>query len=231
VRYVVIGGGHLSQYIRNRLIEIGKLSGVQIDAVENWDNLDDSKQKSILVHVGSGRQLNDVIKYSQKTNTPLIQASTGINYLESLPKRLRFILVEAPNLSIPIIKLLYALKQCGNLFSHYEVTIAESHQSRKTSLPATAKELAEALNMPVGKIKSVRDLQTQRIEYHVPEEYLDAHAIHIVNINEGSCKITIKTEALGYDSYLYGIVSIARAMEKLKNGSYFVTDLVDKGII
>jgi dihydrodipicolinate reductase len=232
VRFVVVGSGQLSNYIHGNLAKVGKAMRFPIDSVVHWDSRDSVTEASpIVVHVGSGRELPEVVRYCQASHAPLVQAATGMDYTAFLPASMNFILIEAPNISIPIVKLLFLLQQHGHLFKDYDVAITESHQERKTSLPATAVRMADAFNRPRETITSIRDPARQTSQFGLPEEYLDRHAVHEIVIKEGGCMVTIKSEAYGYDSYLYGIVSVAKGLNLLKNGRYFITDLVRDGII
>jgi 4-hydroxy-tetrahydrodipicolinate reductase len=232
LQFIIIGNGHLSEYITNNLIAIGKTSGLNIASIINWNSFDKKYLPGqIVVHVGSGRQLAEAIMYCQMNMTPLIQASTGIQYDSQLPVDLRFTLLETPNLSIPIIKMLYMLKKNGHLFKDYQIKMTESHQARKTSLPGTAKAIADALSYPIDKIESIRNVLFQNTELKVPENYLDSHAIHQIEITEGNCKIEIMSKVLGFDSYLYGLSAITKVIGKLENRKYYITDLIDGGIL
>lgn len=61
----------------------------------------------------------------------------------------------------------------GKLFSTYDISIVESHQSAKKSAPGTAYKLAEYLNFPTNKIKSIRDPEVQSREVRIERGFLD----------------------------------------------------------
>jgi 4-hydroxy-tetrahydrodipicolinate reductase len=232
LQYVIIGKGHLADYLQENLLRNGKAEGLSVDSIVNWDFPQKNNEIcKVLIHAGSGRQLSEALLYCQTTGSTLIQASTGINYDAQLPDKLNYILIEAPNLSIPIIKLLYMLKKNGNLFKTYDIRIIESHQARKTSLPATAKAMAESFELPISKIESIRDPIIQKNELHIPEENIDRHARHLIEIKEGKCTLKIESEVLGYDSYIHGTIAITKALYKIEKGKYFITDLVERGIV
>ena len=161
----------------------------------------------------------------------MIQASAGMNYELQLPESMNYVLIEAPNLTIPIIKMLHMLQKNGHLFKEYEIEIKESHQARKATLPATAEVIADSLGVAIAKIESIRDPLFQKNELQIPPNYLDRHAKHYVKIKEGNCTIRIESEVLGYDSYLNGVLAITKAINEIEKGKYSVMDLVEKGII
>jgi len=231
-QYGIIGNGHLAEYLQENLLQKSKAEGLSIHSVVKWDSLqrDDGLNK-ILIHVGSGRQLSDALNYCQKTGSTIIQASAGMNYDSQLSESMNFILIEAPNLTIPIIKMLHVLKKNGHLFKEYDIEIKESHQARKTTMPSTARVIADSLGVTIAKIESIRDPLLQKNELQIPENYLDRHAKHYIKIQEGNCTIKIESEVFGYDSYLHGILTITKAIGSIRKGKHSVTDLVEMGII
>lgn len=232
LKYIIVGKGKLAVYLQDNLLQTGRLSGFSIDSVVNWDSFQKTNGlNQVLIHAGSGRQISDTLDYCQKTGSSIIQASAGMDYDSLLSKQLNFILIEAPNLTIPIIKMLHIFKKNGHLFKEYEIEIKESHQSRKTTLPATAKVIADSLGVPIANIESIRDPYFQKTELHITENYLDMHAKHFINIKNGNCTIRIESEVFGYDSYLHGVLAITKAMKNIEKGKYFVTDLVERGLI
>lgn len=232
LQFVIIGKGKLAAYLQENLLRTAKTEGLLLDSVINWDAIPKTYEiNQVLIHAGSGRQLSDALDYCQKTGSSIIQASAGMRYDSQLPKPLNFILIESPNLSIPIIKLLHMLKRNGHLFKDYEIEIKESHQSTKTTLPATAKVIADSLGVAIAKIESIRDPIYQKTELQIPENYLDRHAKHIIMIREGHCTIKLESEVFGYDSYLDGIITVTKAMKNIEKGKYFITDLVERGVI
>jgi 4-hydroxy-tetrahydrodipicolinate reductase len=232
LQYVIIGKGKLASYLQENLLQRAKSEGLAVNAVVNWDSISKTNElPKVLIHAGSGRQLSDALDYCRKTGSSMIQASAVMNYDSQLYRPLNFILIESPNLSIPIIKLLHVLKKNGHLFKDYAIEIKESHQYTKTTLPATAKVIADSLGVAIAKIESIRDPIYQKTELQIPENYLDRHAKHFITIREGNCTINIESEVFGYDSYLNGILAITKAMENMEKGKYFITDLVERGTI
>jgi len=229
---VIVGSGRLAAYLLDNLPKTGAGRDSPVDSVAGWDSFQKKDGGNVVVvHAGSGRQLPEVVAFCQRQKAALIQVSSGMDYESILVQPMTFVLVEAPNLSIPVIKLLHILQNNGHLFKGYETHITESHQARKTTLPATAREMADSLGIPTAKIASIRDPAVQNRELHIAEQYLDRHAKHLIEIREGSCTIRIETEVLGYESYLHGIVSLTRAIERLDKRRYSVTDLVEMGVI
>ena len=206
-----------------------------LQVVCNWDNkpeyTSDLKKKVLVIHAGSGRQLPEVIQYCRHHQIPLIQASTGVKYSHRLPSPKRFVLLDAPNLSIPIVKLIYALAKIGYLFKDYDMQIAESHQQTKKSAAGTAIHISKSLGRDPKDITSVRDPHIQRLLLGVSQEHLSRHAIHIIGIEEGTCRITLKTEVNGTDSYLAGLKTVIKEIDSVPYGRYLITDLIDRAII
>lgn len=184
---------------------------------------------SMVLHAGSGRQLFEVIDYCQKNKIPLIQASSG--QTPTLPELLSFPFLDAPNLSLPIIKLLALLESWPDLFRDFDIQVRESHQKSKTTVPSTAREFARFLGIGDDQIVSIRDPAIQKTELEVPDEYLDGHAVHQVVISGQGAEVSFASKVYGRDTYLYGVFELFRIREKLKPGRYSLFDLVSKGLI
>lgn len=230
----VAGHGRLAQAVQNGLLTTAYKLETYPASVENYDNLETDKTDSsrmVVIHCGSGRQLPDIIKLCNLNGVPMIQCSTGAVLPDGFLDNIRFTLVNAPNLSIPIIKILYLLEQAGELFREYDISVTESHQSTKTSPPGTAYEISRLLGVNRQEVKSVRDENTQRHVLGIPEEYLSQHALHLIEIKDEGCEITLKTEIHGLDTYLRGLVRIISNIDRLEPGVYGLRDLVRDGVI
>ncbi|MGL4368858.1 MAG: dihydrodipicolinate reductase, partial [Spirochaetota bacterium] len=147
---IVTGNGKLSHSIMNGLPEY--LCECNIDRWENNENY--PHENKVIVHAGSGRQFGDVINFCGKTKSPLIQVSTNIagNFTNA-----DFTFIDAPNLDILMLKFMHMMKLYGSSFKKYKISIIESHQAAKTSLPGTALEFAKSLGVDPEKITSIRD--------------------------------------------------------------------------
>ena len=230
----VVGHGKLASRIQDHILEISQQLKSTIKLVENWDNLsakENDTSKAVLVHCGSGRQLNDALKYCRTNRIPFIQCSTGITYPDDFTSETEFVLIDAPNLSIPIIKFLYLLEEMGPLFREYYVSITESHQKTKTSLPGTAVEMARLLGVDRSQIKSIRDEGIQEKILGIPQEYLKQHALHIIDIQADKCEITLRTEVHGLETYLAGLVRIINNIDCLPPGKHKLIDLIRQHVI
>ena len=225
----VAGHGKLATKIQADLQKIAQQHHLTIDNVSNWDHRptdDTDTSRIVCIHVGSGKQFQEVFSYCQHYHTPLFQCSTGIAYPESLFSNIPFIFIDAPNFSLMIVKFLYMLEEMGSLFHDYDISITESHQSAKTSLPGTAAYLAKLLGVAPRQINSIRDKGIQSDQLKIPRQYLEQHALHIIDIGSNDCRISFKTEIYGLDSYLVGIVKLLQNIDKLSPGKYRLPDLI-----
>jgi len=187
-------------------------------------------EASILVHAGSGRQLNECIEFCARTKSVLIELSTGLETEKMEPD---FPLVICPNTSILLLKTLKMLATFGSAFQNYEVTIMESHQAAKQTEPGTAYAFANSLGIPVNQITSVREHQIQKNQIGIPEQFLSKHAYHKIVIKDNLDELTIETKVLGHNSYANGVRKIIDAVRKLnlENKKYTVLDLIDSGML
>src|SRR3989304_9326156 len=145
----VVGHGKLASRIERDLSKTGERLHSPFTLVVNWDSTPrtEDPSRTVLVHCGSGRQLPEALACCHANRVPLIQCATGVTYPTAFASELPFALVEAPNLSISMIKFLYLLEEMGPSFREYEISITESHQSTKTSPPGTALEIARLLGV------------------------------------------------------------------------------------
>jgi len=221
---IIAGNGKLAVSLLNGLPKY--ICGCNIDLWEN--NKHHPLENKVIVHLGSGRQFNEVINFCEKTKTPLIQGSTDIigNF-----GNVDFTYIDAPNFNILMLKFMHMIKQYGTHFQKEEISIIESHQESKKSLPGTALELAKSLDFDSKKIKSIRNPHVQENQYAIPKEYLELHAFHEINIGDESTSINIKTLVKGHESYAAGLSTVINTLDNLKNKYYHIMDLIDMRLI
>jgi 4-hydroxy-tetrahydrodipicolinate reductase len=188
------------------------------------------KEKAIIVHAGSGRQLRECFELCVRTKSIFIELSTGLETEKMDPD---FPLIICPNTSILVLKTLNIIKSNGKYFEDYEVSITESHQSTKKTEPGTAYAFANSLKFSVDKIVSIRDPELQLNKIGIPKEYLDKHAYHKIIIKDGNDEVTIETKVFGHDSYAKGVKEIIEMVLKnsLENRKYTVLDLIDNNMM
>ncbi len=221
---IIAGNGKLSNNILDGLPKL--ISGFHAD---RWDNNDLYPLNSkVIVHIGSGRQFNDVLNFCRETKTPLIQGSTDIT---GSFNDVDFKYVDSPNFNIIMLKFMHMIKVYGFQFQKYNISITESHQETKKSLPGTALEFAKSLGISSDEIISIRDTVVQEKQLNIPKENLQLHAFHEITIGDGSTSIDIKTLVKGHDSYVTGLAAIINSLGSLHNRYYHVMDLLDMGLI
>ncbi|MFZ0481759.1 MAG: dihydrodipicolinate reductase C-terminal domain-containing protein [Desulfobacterales bacterium] len=222
---IVVGSGKLAAAVIEKLSLDGDV------LISSWDTKEThSMAKSIVVHAGSGRQLSEVYEFCKSSNSVLVELSTGTATLE---QEFLFPVIICPNTSILLIKFLSIWKHFGKLSNKYDISILESHQTTKKSLPGTAVDIADAIGFPIERISSVRDPEVQSKEIGIPDEYLAKHAFHRVKIEDGSVSIQIETKVLGHDSYASGVREILFAIGKIEieNRKYHITEFAENGWI
>jgi dihydrodipicolinate reductase len=221
MKIIVVGSGKLASAILTS--EISSQAGEVIQ----WDSKAlDSKEKVIVVHAGSGRQLKECFEYCSKTKSIFIELSTGLETEQMTPD---FPLVICPNTSVLMLKTLSILKANGSHFADFQISLTESHQSTKKTEPGTAYAMAQWLKLPVDQIVSIRDPEIQHNKIGIPNAYLDKHAYHKIVITDGNDQITIETKVLGHDSYAKGVAKIIETVlhHPLENRRYSILDLIE----
>ena len=224
MRTIIVGSGRLASEVLEgwNQAESGQISA--------WSEHMDMNAKAVVVHAGSGRELKNVMTFCHKTQSPLIELSTD-SVIEAAG--LSFPILVCPNTNILMLKFMNMLERNGTLFSGYTITITESHQAQKTSVPGTAVSIAKSLGMGANEIWSVRDPAVQQTALNIPSEHLDRHAYHRIVIEDGSCSITMETRVQGKTPYAVGVSRIVSAVhsQKLESRHYTINDFVEKGWI
>lgn len=234
---IIIGRGQLSSSLIKDLELICKHSdhpffSTRILSCKTSEELARIEPKNIicLVHAGSGRLLSEAIHFCSTYSTPLIQASTGQETFSILPQKPSFIFLEAPNLSIPILKFMHLMEQAARLFKGYDVQIKESHQASKKTVPGTALIMAQALGKNLNDIQSIRDVKEQE-NLGIPKEHLAGHAVHWINFKGSGAELLFQTKIFGRTAYAFGLIQIIQALPALAFGYHHVLDLVKKELL
>ena len=207
------------------------LQSMKVDATAklvSWANKSSEATKSIVVHAGSGRELEAIASYCESTQSTLIELATG-SKVESMS--VAFPVVLCPNTNILMLKFMAMLEQCGKMFNGYDINIIESHQASKTSVPGTAVNIAHSLGRSSDDIHSVRDSSVQQTQLEIPEAELERHAFHQVMIRDGMCSIKLETRVYGGAPYAAGVSQIVAAAcgNRLEARLYSVMEFVNNG--
>jgi 4-hydroxy-tetrahydrodipicolinate reductase len=220
---IVVGAGKLATEL---------LSSLEVDRqtlVIPWVSGIAANQ-SIIVHAGSGRELEAVTAYCAATQSPLIELATGSKIT---PARHAFPVVLCPNTNILMLKFMSMLEQSGHLFRGHQITLAESHQAQKTSVPGTAVSMAHALGLKDSDVLSIRDVNRQLADLEIPEEHLARHAYHRILVEDGACSVKLETRVYGESPYADGVGRIVAAVQNqaLENRFYPIMEFVNNGWI
>ncbi|MBP7647476.1 MAG: dihydrodipicolinate reductase [Comamonas sp.] len=203
------------------------LTTSQEQTIFPWQGEPTSNERSIVVHAGSGRELQEISNFCSRTSSVLIELSTG-SAIESAD--ICFPVVLCPNTNILMLKFMHMLECSGSLFSGYDIKLTESHQASKKSVPGTAVAIANALRISIDEIESVRDTAIQADEFKIREEHLGRHAFHRVRINDSSCQIEMESRVVGDSPYARGVQQIVDAVieQELQNRTYSITEFIEK---
>lgn len=220
----IVGTGKLATELLN------SLRVTPSSEVASWAERSPAKDKSIVIHAGSGRELKDVISYCSETHSTLVELATGSDIEAAVPD---FPVVVCPNTNILMLKFMSMLAKSGHLFSDYKIKLTESHQAAKTSTPGTAVAMAHSLGLKDSDVISVRDPEQQKTGLHIPTAHLDRHAFHQVLIEDGECSITMETRVYGASPYADGVATIISAIRsnELEDRLYELNEFVENGWI
>lgn len=224
MQIIIVGIGKLATELLNSL-------GADPECqVSSWTGQALTEAKSIVIHAGSGRELSDVISFCNRTNSPLVELATGPKPEAASPA---FPMVLCPNTNILMLKFMNMLAKSGHLFHDCSISITESHQAQKISVPGTAVDMAHSLGLTARDVVSVRDPNEQWMTLQIPREHLDRHAYHRIVIEDQSCALTMETRVFGQSPYAKGVAKIISAIRsnKLENRLYEINEFVENGWI
>lgn len=222
MRVVIVGSGKLASEL---LEHLDVPDGMDLCA---WGDLKPDAQARFVVHAGSGRELPQVIDYCERTRATLLELSTG-SILEG--SQTRFAAVLCPNTNILMLKFMCMVATSAKLFSGNVITLEESHQSSKTSVPGTAVAIAKSLGISSDAIVSERDPDRQLRLFEVGTEDLERHAVHRIFIRAGGTTVRLESRALGATPYASGVGKLLRVLcrHELERRLYRVEEFVMAG--
>lgn len=219
---IVVGTGKLATELLGGL-QLGP--GCQLIP---WARRDPAAGPAIVIHAGSGRELAAVTAFCATTRSPLIELSTGTDVETVSPA---FPVIVCPNTNILMLKVMDMLEKSGHLFRNHSITLTESHQATKSSVPGTAVHMAHSLGLQDGDVHSIRDPERQQAELQIPSEHLARHAYHRIVVQDGSCSLQLETRVYGDSPYAAGVAQIVAAVRAhvLENRIYSVTEFINRG--
>ena len=224
MQVLIVGSGKLASELLNGL------SLPDTFTVCSWSSSPSVQGRSIVVHAGSGRELDEVTAYCKATNSVLVELATG-SKIEITPPA--FPVVLCPNTNILMLKFMNMLANNGQMFEGYRIKLAESHQEEKRSTPGTAVALAHSLGLLAEDVISVRNRETQLTALRIPPEHLDRHAVHAICIEDGACSVVLETRVYGSSPYADGVskIVLAVATHSLENRLYAIDEFIEHGWI
>lgn len=218
----IVGSGKLALELR------GELSLPAPFRITVWPPSVSHTAASVVIHAGSGRELDAVVDFCEGTDSVLLELATGSRIEHLSPT---FPVVLCPNTNILMLKFMNMLTQCGEMFAGYRIELSESHQSQKRSTPGTAVAIANALGIAESQIVSVRDPEVQTSVLDIPPEHLRRHAVHLISIADDSCRLSFESRVYGGSPYADGVSRIVSAVAEhpLERRLHTVDELVRRG--
>lgn len=213
----IVGSGKLASEL---------LAELEVGNVIAWPDLP-AQERSIVVHAGSGRELKAVTEFCRSTGSTLIELSTGSVLESSQPD---FPVILCPNINILMLKFMSMVHSSGAMFQGYNITVTESHQAEKSSVPGTAVYIAESLGQTEEDIRSIRDSEAQQA-FGIPEQHLARHAVHKIEISDSVCSLSLESQVYGASPYASGVSALIKALDSrlLENRVYAINEFIEKG--
>ena len=220
MQVIVVGAGRLAKEL------LGPLQTEGDSPALAWAGKGWRTEKSVVVHAGSGRELEAVSAFCEATCSPLVELATGSALEHGVAG---FPIILCPNTNLLMLKFMAMLQRSGDLFRGYRIGLTESHQAQKSSVPGTAVSMAQALGVAPSDIRSVRDAEVQRGALQIPQGHLARHAYHQVLIEDGACSVKLETRVYGDAPYADGVARIVAAVQErpLANRRYSIMEFID----
>lgn len=205
-----------------------KLTSNDARSLAPWPGEAAAEGRAIVVHAGSGREIDGIARFCQRSASVLVELATGSS-LEAAAAQAGFPVVLCPNTNILMLKFMCMLERSGGLFQGSQIRITESHQASKTSVPGTAVAMAQALGVAASDIHSVRNSARQEQELGIPQPHLGRHAFHRIEIQDGPCAISMETRVYGDSPYADGVERIICAIQQreLQNRLYSINEFIE----
>ena len=222
MQVIIVGSGKLSQEL------LASFKEKSIFPVLAWAGNVTPSASSVVVHTGSGRELDEVIRYCEHTQSVLLELSTGSVLLA---RQVTCPVVICPNTNILMLKFMALLEQGGAQFKNYQIQLIESHQADKSSVPGTAVNLAQSLGLKSEQIVSIRNPSVQQERLGIPAEYMSRHAYHRIVIEDGLSSVAIETKVFGSTPYAEGVAKIVQAVcaNTLEIRRYNILEFIECG--
>lgn len=202
MKILLVGKGKMAAWVSAACTEQGIVCIRFDERVDTAAKL----RSCVAIHLGSGRQLPELIELCARRKIPIIQGSTNV----TLATARDVLIVNAPNFSIPMIRFMSIFPTLAiPLKMSMKVRVKESHQSEKAGTSGTARVIARDIG--VQKIESIRDAASQ-LAFGVPEEHLDAHAYQSIIFEGHGVEINVTTKIHGREAYAKDVLTIARAL-------------------
>lgn len=216
----IAGAGKLANELLTNLVIDGC-------AVLRWRYENVSGNRSIVIHAGSGRELEPIMQHCAKTRSTLIELATG-SVVDTAPRP--FPVVLCPNTNLLMLKFMRMLNQSGGLYRGHRIRITESHQSEKTSVPGTAVNIAKSLGMLESDIHSIRDRTVQLTELGIPLSQLSRHAYHRIDVEDSGSYLSFVSMVHGDTPYTHGVSRVVEAVRSrvLEHRCYTIAELIDE---
>ena len=220
---LIVGHGKLAEEL------LAGLKGPVISSVLRWEERDSQRNaRNMVIHAGSGREIESVAEFCTRTGSVLLELSTGES---KFPDTAQFPIIICPNVNLQMLFFMAMIKHSSKFFRGQDIRITESHQASKNTKPGTAIYLAKSLGVPESEIRSERDPERQNKLLGIPSSFLERHAYHEIRIKDPEVEIRLETRVLGKSAYAHGLSKVIAiiAEKKPDRGCHDLVDLIMDG--
>ncbi len=206
-----------------------------------YNNIDDIKENAdVLIDFSHPAMLENIIKYSKKTKTPAVIATTGISdvgikNIDELSKEVA--IFRSANMSLGINLLINLIKKAAPLLEgKFDIEIIEKHHNQKIDAPSgTALMLADAVNESLEtECEYVYDRHSVRKKRGKTE--IGLHAVrggtivgqHDVIFAGNDEIVELKHTATSKGVFAEGAIKAAKFLVGKPSGMYDMQNLIDE---
>ena len=214
-----------------------------VDKYENsykvYSDTDEIKEIcDVVIDFSSVDNLENILKYCLRNNTPIVIATTGFNreeenYIKTTSQKIA--ILKTTNTSVGVNLILELAKLATNaLYGDFDIEIVEKHHNQKVDAPSgTAKTIASTINKELEnnmKYNYGRNEIGKRDKNEIGMHAIRGGSIvgeHTIIFAGEDEIIEIKHEALSKAIFAKGAIKASRYMKDKTSGMYNMQDLIN----
>lgn len=232
----VVGTGAMGSLLASRIEKTEDLTlTALVDHLSKASQI--FKASDVLIDFSHPSNLEAILEYGIKTNTPLVIATTGFDDsdLESIREASENIpILFTRNTSLGINVLSEILMRFSSVLEEFDIEVIEKHHNQKLDAPSgTAKMLVNSIKSGLGQTyetvngrEGMKKRSTKEIGVHAIRggTIVGEHSVLYAGNDE---IIELKHTSLSKEVYVTGALKAARFLIENEKGLYSMKDVID----